>query len=238
MDRKTILVVNDDGIQAKGIKMLVAAARVLGDVWVVAPESQRSSMSHRIIYSDPITVEKFEPYIEGVHAYACSGTPADCVRVGIKVIGKKPDLVLSGINNGYNISGDIQYSATVGAALEAAFWGIPAISVSQADPDFTEVTERYLPELLKEYMDKPLSKTQVWNINFPDCKLTECKGIMRDCRVSYDNFYTDDYKEKIGDDGSITYTVIPGRNWVGIPGTDLFAVTNNYVSVGVVNNVG
>lgn len=238
MMNKTILIVNDDGIQADGISKLARAAKQYGDVWVVAPDSQRSSMSHRINYSSPIDVWDYTPFVNGVKAFSCNGSPADCVRVGIKIIGKKPDVVLSGINNGYNIAADIQYSATVGAALEAAFWGIHAIAFSQDCGNIHEVTDRYLTELLEEYMEKKLTKSQIWNINFPCCPLNECKGILRDCIVSKDEFYNEDYSEKNIDEKHRQFKVIPIRNWNGSEGTDLFAVCNNYVSVGIVNNIG
>lgn len=131
MSKRTILIVNDDGIKASGIKLLAEKAKKYGEVYVIAPDTQRSAKSHSITYSDYIEVVQEPAYLDGVEAYACSGSPADCVRVGIKVIGRKPDVVLSGVNKGYNISYDIQYSATVGAALEAAFLGIPAIALMQ-----------------------------------------------------------------------------------------------------------
>lgn len=236
---RTILVVNDDGIGASGIRQLAVAAQQFGDVWVVAPDSQRSAMSHRIDYENKIDVWECEDYADGIKAFSCSGSPADCVRVGIKVIGKKPDVVLSGINNGFNIGADIQYSATVGAALEAAFWEIHAIAFSQNDPNMTEVTDRYLAELIGEYIDKELTKSQIWNINFPSCKLPECRGVLRGCVVSKDALYADDYSVEVVDDKHRRYQVIPGRMFFnGSEGTDVYAVCNNYVSVGIVNNIG
>lgn len=235
---KTILIVNDDGIQADGISQLAKAAKRYGDVWVVAPDSQRSAMSHGINYLSAIDVWEYASFMNGVKAFSCNGSPADCVRVGIKIIGQKPDIVLSGINDRYNIGADIQYSATVGAALEAAFWGVHAIALSQDFGEAHEVTDRYLAELLEEYMEKKLTRSQIWNINFPSCPLNECKGILRDCIVSKDEFYQDDYSDKKMDDKHRQFKVIPARNWNGSEGTDLFAVCNHYVSVGIVNNIG
>ncbi len=237
MANKTILVVNDDGIQSDGIIKLAKAAKQYGDVLVIAPDSQRSTMSHRITYSSMIDVWEYTPFIDGIKAFSCNGSPADCVRIGIKIIGQKTDIVLSGINNGYNIAADIQYSATVGAALEAAFWGIHSIAFSQDCGKMHEVTDKYLSELLEEYMKKKLTRSQIWNINFPCCPLKECKGILRDCIVSNDEFYQDDYSCKKIDDKHIQFKVLPSRNWNGSEGTDLFAVCNNYVSVGIVNNI-
>lgn len=238
MSDRTIFIVNDDGICSPGIVQLARAAVRFGEVWVVAPETQRSAMSHRITCFDPITVRSHEFACGGVRAFSCSGSPADCVRVGIKVIGRKPDAVLSGINNGYNIGADIQYSATVGAALEAAFWGIHAIAFSQDDPARHEVTDRYLDGLIEEYLDRPLSRSQIWNINFPSCTVGECAGVKRGCTVSTDDYYADDYSESVAEDGSREYRLIMGRKPVFTEGCDLHAVCNNFVSVGVVNNLG
>jgi len=102
-------------------------------------------MSHSIKYNDSLKLKKYDFPVEGVNAYSCSGTPADCVRVGIlEFMDKTPDVVFSGINFGYNISGDIQYSGTCGAALEASFWGIPAIAFSNGTGGCTEVCDKYL----------------------------------------------------------------------------------------------
>ena len=117
---RLILITNDDGIDAGGIRQLAETAKAFGEVWVVAPESQRSGKSHSVTYLEPLYVRERPGYMDGVKAYECSGVPVDCVRVGIHLLGRKPDVVLSGINSGYNISGDIQYSGTAGAALEAA----------------------------------------------------------------------------------------------------------------------
>lgn len=190
---RLILITNDDGIDAGGIRQLAETAKAFGEVWVVAPESQRSGKSHSVTYLEPLYVRERPGYMDGVKAYECSGVPVDCVRVGIHLLGRKPDVVLSGINSGYNISGDIQYSGTAGAALEAAFWGIHAIALSQANLDYHPVTDRYLRELIGEYIDKPLPQNTVWNINFPGCAPEDCKGVKHGCAVSQDDFYTDSF---------------------------------------------
>ena len=119
-----ILITNDDGIGAEGIRKLAEIARGFGEVTVVAPDTQRSAASHHCIFSRPLILKEYNFGLYGVKAFTLDGTPADCVRVGIFAASDiKPDIVLSGINHGYNISSDIQYSGTVGAALEAAFLG-------------------------------------------------------------------------------------------------------------------
>ena len=153
MSRK-ILIVNDDGILADGLIRLAGTARTFGDVWVVAPETQRSAASHSISLHDAVDVWPVGFPVEGVHAFACSGTPGDCVRIGSQnVMPERPDVVLSGINRGHNVTSDIQYSATAGAAFEAAFQGIPGIALSEGASGSHEVTDHYLPEVLKELSD-------------------------------------------------------------------------------------
>ena len=113
---KRILITNDDGIGADGIRKLAEIARRFGEVTVVAPDAQRSAASHHCIFSKPLILKEYDFGPDGIRAYTLDGTPADCVRVGIfAAMDRKPDIVLSGINHGYNISSDIQYSGTVGA---------------------------------------------------------------------------------------------------------------------------
>ncbi len=234
-----ILITNDDGIGSNGIIRLSEAAKKLGDVWVVAPESQRSAQSHRITLRHSFDAWEEEFPVEGVKAYACSGTPADCVRIGVlNIVPGKPDLVLSGINYGFNVATDLQYSATAGAAFEAAFQGIHTIAFSEDACDIHEVTDRYLQELLEELAYVPIEHNQIWNVNFPGCPLSECKGILRDRRVCTNRmFYKDTYDESEGPDGRTTYMVNGKRNFIAEEDTDLKAVFENYVSVGVANNI-
>ena len=127
-----ILITNDDGINAPGISLLAEAAAQFGNVTVVAPASQCSAMSHRITLDRPMGLRKHEWGMDGVTAYSLDGTPADCIRAALDAImPEKPDVVLSGINHGYNVGYDIAYSGTVGAAMEALMSGIPAIALSQ-----------------------------------------------------------------------------------------------------------
>ena len=162
-----ILITNDDGIQSDGIIRLARAAKKYGKVWVVAPDGQRSAMSHRITLRETIEFFPVDFPVEGVHAYASTGTPADCVRFGIlNIVKEKPDYVFSGINYGYNSGTDIQYSATVGSALEAACAGVHAIAFSEGASECHEVTDAYLEQMLKELMEQPLAHNQIWNVNF------------------------------------------------------------------------
>ena len=232
------MITNDDGIFAKGIMRLAEAAKAFGEVWVIAPESQRSAASHTVTFHKSFDVWKVDYPVEGVHAYACDGTPADCVRIGVlNIMPGKPDVILSGINNGYNVANDLQYSATVGAAFEAVFQKIPAIAFSEADKENHEVTDLYLKQIMEEYIDKPLRAGCIWNVNFPDCTAAECRGILYDRTVSADEFYKDTYNEVAVNGERKSYMVEGHRNWNAKEDSDLWAILNGYVSVGSVRNI-
>ncbi len=152
---------------------------------------------------------------------------------------QKPDVLLSGINFGYNVATDIQYSATAGAAFEGAFQGFLSIALSEGISGCHEVTDRYLKELLAEALEMDTGYGEIININFPDCHLSECKGVYRDVTVSRNAFYIDNYKvlEKLSK-GGIRYMVDGVHRAVPDEGTDYGAVLSNYVSFGKVNNIG
>lgn len=235
---RKILITNDDGIDADGLVRLARAAVEFGEVWVVAPDSQRSAMSHSVTLRESIQAWKVDFPVPGVHAYACDGKPADCVRIGVlNIVPGKPDHVFSGINYGYNVATDIQYSATAGAAFEAAFQKIHTIAFSEDACEIHEVTDRYLKEIIEELINKPLGRNQIWNVNFPGCKLEECKGILRDRTVSLDDFYKDRYVETIVSEGRISYMVEGIRNYDALEGTDLKAILDDCVSIGVATNI-
>lgn len=235
---RKILITNDDGITADGIVRLAECAKEFGEVWVVAPESQRSAMSHSITLRHSIEAWKTDFPVEGVHAFACNGTPADCIRIGVlNIVPGRPDNVMAGINYGYNLATDLQYSATAGAAFEAAFQGVHAIAFSEDFSDMHETTDRYLREIMEELLDKPLENSHIWNVNFPGCRLTECKGILRDRFVSGESFFNDGYKETVISEDKISYMVDGKRNYDATTGSDLRAVFDNYVSIGVAKNI-
>ena len=235
---RKILITNDDGIFADGIIRLARAANKYGEVWVVAPDGQRSAASHSISLRHSFDAWEVDFPVEGVQAFACEGTPADCVRIGVlNIVPGKPDHVFSGINYGYNLASDIQYSATAGAAFEAAFQRVHTIAFSEGAEDIHEVTDRYLDELIAELIDKPLDLWEIWNVNFPSCSLADCGGILRDRTVSTDDFYHDHYIETRLDDKRINFTVEGVRNWAAKEGTDLRAILDNCVSVGKAKNI-
>lgn len=235
---RKILITNDDGIGADGIVRLADAASRFGEVWVVAPDGERSAASHSATFRHGVEVWETGFPVPGVRAFACTGTPADCVRIGvIKLIPGGADRVFSGINHGFNLACDIQYSATAGAAFEAAFRGIQAIAFSEAISDTHEVTDRYLGELIGEFIDKPAGPNRIWNVNFPGCALSECGGVLRGRTVSDDPFYLEDYAVTLLENGHSCYLVDGRRSHEASEGTDLKAIFDNFVSVGLVTNI-
>ncbi len=240
---RRILITNDDGIKSEGLYRLVKEAVKFGEVWIVAPESERSAASHSITLRHGIDVYPVEYEVEGeyaVHAYSCSGTPGDCVRVGCTaIVPEKPTVVLCGINFGYNVASDIQYSATCGSAFEAEFQGAPAIAFSEGAGKYHEVSDRYLFEILEKLIDTEFMPGKIYNVNFPFCPLSECKGVLFDRVVSRGMVYKDGYKvaEKL-ENGGVRYMVDGVFTPEAENGTDYRAVLDNYVSVGTVQNVG
>ena len=237
---RKILITNDDGIEAGGIIRLAEAAREYGEVWVVAPLHQRSAASQSITLREPIDVYPHDFPVSGVRSFACSGTPSDCVRVGsLSVMPYKPDIVLSGINFGHNVATDLQYSATAGAAFESAFQGYTAIALSEDMNGCHEVTDECLTDILDEFIDIKLPYGTILNVNFPGCEFAEYKGILRDRVTSHDSYYHDRYKAiEALENGGMRYMVDGVLNKIAEPGTDFEAVLNNYISVGIVRNVG
>ncbi len=237
-----ILITNDDGYTSDGLVRLARAAQKYGKVWVVAPDGERSCNSRKITLRKPIDVYEVDFPVEGVKAFKTTGTPADCVRLAandlIMDIEGEWDLVLSGINHGYNSGSDLQYSATAGAALEGRYWGMTAIAFSEHASDDHEVTDAYLEVVLDELLEQPLERNAIWNVNFPGCKLEECKGILRDRKVSHNGFYRDRFVEEALPDGGRRFHVEGIFGTDAPEGTDFKAIVDNYVSIGKVRNLG
>ncbi len=234
-----ILITNDDGITSDGIIRLAEAAGEFGNVFVAAPAEQKSAASHSITLRHSLEVHPHDFPVDGVTAWSVSGTPADCVRVGsLNLMPKKPDVVLSGINYGWNMATDLQYSATAGAAFEAEFQGFSAIAFSEAAEKRHEVTDRYLRELLAELIKEPYIPGQILNVNFPGCSLNECRGVLRDRKVSRLAYYVDHYDMlQTFKDGGMELMVGGVHERVSEEGTDYAAILDGYVSVGRVNNI-
>ena len=158
-----ILVTNDDGIHCSHMIKLAELAKDFGEVWVVAPSSECSAMSHRVTVGRHLTLKKEPDFpVKGVHAYSLDGTPADCVKVGIQcVCPEKPDLVFSGMNVGYNLGRDVAYSGTFGAAAEGTMHGVKSIAYSlEKDADF-EVPETFFREITEMLLKRDLASDEV-----------------------------------------------------------------------------
>ncbi|MBR6316678.1 MAG: 5'/3'-nucleotidase SurE [Lachnospiraceae bacterium] len=235
---KTILLTNDDGIEADGLLRLAKATRRFGKVYIVAPAHQRSAASHSISLHSPVDVFPYAYPLEGVTAFASSGMPGDCVRVGsLAVLDQKPDIVLSGINNGYNVASDIQYSATAGAAFEASFQGLTAVALSEGF-DHHEVTDAMLDTILEKVFDAKPVEGQIINVNFPECPLAEFRGIREGTIVSRSMVFRDTYDMIEELENGKRYMVHGTHCYDAEEGTDYRALLDGYISIGVVNNVG
>jgi 5'-nucleotidase len=175
-----ILVTNDDGIHAPGLKALTGMARKLGDVVVIAPDEGQSGMSHAITIKYPLRLNRVHDE-EGLVMYSCSGYPADCVKLGInQVLGRRPDLIVSGINHGSNSSISVVYSGTMAAAIEGGLHGIPSVGLSLSDfssrPDFS-ACHHYGMQILVKTLEEGLPDGVCINVNVPRLPVEEIKGI-------------------------------------------------------------
>ena len=175
-----ILVTNDDGIHAPGLKICEAIARELSeDVWVIAPEQDQSGVSHSLTLNDPLRLRQV-----GERLYAVKGTPTDCVIMGARhVLPAPPDLVLSGVNRGRNAAEDVLYSGTVAGAKEATLLGIPSFALSQAftssskhAPHWKTATQ-HGPDIIRKILKQGIPRDVLVNINFPDCAPGAVKGV-------------------------------------------------------------
>ena len=235
MQKPLILVSNDDGITSRGIKTLVEIMQELGEVIVVAPDSPQSGMGHAITVGDTLRLE--ENFIfDGVKAYECSGTPADCVKLARHFVlrdQRQPSVVVSGINHGSNTSISVLYSGTMSAAIEGAIEGTPAIGFSLCDfgtqIDFSH-TEEYIKKITKQVLEKGLPKGVALNVNFPPKRNENIKGI-RICRQSNAK-WVEEFDERYDPNGR-RYFWMTGNfvNFDKGEDNDEWAIANNYVSV-------
>ncbi|MDR2834717.1 MAG: 5'/3'-nucleotidase SurE [Bacteroidales bacterium] len=179
-EKKLILVSNDDGIDFPGIKVLTEIVRPYGDVVVVAPKTAQSGMSHSINSTSPLFVKQLQKD-KTIERYSVTGTPVDCVKIGIQQLlnGRKPDLMVSGINHGSNAAINLIYSGTMGAAIEASLHRIPAIGFSVTDHKETanlQLVEKFAPIIIQKVLEKGLPFQTSLNINFPDISIKDFKG--------------------------------------------------------------
>jgi 5'-nucleotidase len=230
-----ILVSNDDGISALGIRCLVEIAREFGEVVVVAPDSPQSAKSNGLTISEPLRLYKSNIF-EGIESYECSGTPVDCIKLAKSVVCKDRtiDLCVSGINHGSNASINIIYSGTMSAAMEAAMEGIKAIGFSLCDfshqADFT-AAKHFARQLIAFALQNPMTESKLLNVNVPKLPLADIKGI-KTCRQA-NGRWTENFLENKDPSGR-TYYWLTGQFINHEPDaedTDEFALANGYVSV-------
>ncbi len=231
-NKPTILVVNDDGITAPGIKALMDTMATIGNVVVVAPDSPQSGMGHAITIGKPLRLDKVDIY-EGMEMYRCSGTPVDCVKLAVNKIfkGRKPDLCVSGINHGLNNSINVLYSGTMSAAVEGAIEGIPSIGFSLDDytlqADFSHCV-KYVKEIALQVLERGLPAATLLNVNFPN--ITDIKGV-KICRQANAK-WAEEFDERM-DPHQRPYYWLTGVFQLNDNGadTDVWALENGYASV-------
>lgn len=229
-----ILVSNDDGITSRGIRKLVELMDTLGDVIVVAPDSPQSGMGHAITIGDTLRLDTDDIFGD-IKAYKCSGTPADCVKIGKHYILKdiRPDLVVSGINHGSNTSISVLYSGTMSAAIEAAMEGLPAIGFSLCDyshdADFSHVDE-YILKITRQALEKGMTKGVALNVNIPPKRNEAIKGI-KICRQA--NAKWQEEFDLRHDPYGRQYFWMAGNfvNFDKGEDNDEWAIANNYISI-------
>ncbi|WP_256751841.1 5'/3'-nucleotidase SurE [Mesorhizobium sp. Mes31] len=231
-----ILICNDDGIEAPGLARLVNAARGLSDdVWVVAPDGKRTAAGSSLTIARPLTMRR----VKG-NWYSCSGTPADCVVSAMTWLfadAQKPDLVLSGVNDGRNVAEDLAYSGTLGIAREASFWGVPAIGFSRVkNPDFTNGDDAWLGALIASLWQSRgdwATEGHWLSVNLP----TALPAEIRQPRIGRDKIgRTAEIVESVDDRTVIT--VPRGRAHASEPGDENEAIDAGFVSINRLNWFG
>lgn len=233
MEKPLILVTNDDGITAPGIRNLVEFMNELGDVIVVAPNSPQSGKGHAITINSTLTFEEIN--LEGPQKdYSLSGTPVDCVKFALdKILIRKPDIVVSGINHGANSSINVIYSGTMSAAVEAGVEGLQAIGFSLLDfswdADFAQAKE-FIQDIVRKVLDHPLPKGVVLNVNIPKLLSEEIQGV-RVCKQANAK-WEESFDERINPHGKKYYWLTGYFNNMDTSeNADEVALAEGYISV-------
>jgi 5'-nucleotidase len=228
-----ILITNDDGVTAPGIRSLIEAVKGLGKIVVVAPDKPQSGMGHAITIGEPLRMTQLHIY-EGIETWQVSGTPVDCVKLAVdKILHGKPDICLSGINHGANHSINVIYSGTMSAAMEASIESIPSIGFSLMDysleADFS-AAQALIPEIVKKALAIKNEKHLLLNVNFPKLPAELIKGI-KVCRQAYAK-YKESFDERKDPSGR-KYFWLTGefQNLDHGSDTDVWALANGYVSI-------
>ena len=227
-ERLKILVTNDDGIHSKGIIVLAKALQEIGDVFVIAPDREKSAVAHSLTVHRPLRVEKIKK-----NFYAVDGTPADCVHLGVNaILPKRPRLIVSGINKGENLGNDITYSGTVSAAFEGTLLGIPSFAISLvARSRFKfHMAARFAMRVARYIMKNGLPRDTFLNINVPNLDEREIKSfkITQQGRYTHGNAVV----EKVDPRGKKYYWIGGGTMVYDQRGdTDFEAISNSYISI-------
>lgn len=223
-----ILLSNDDGYQASGLSALAEGLKNLGEISVVAPERDRSGASNSLTLELPIRAQTADNGFVKVE-----GTPTDCVHLAITgLLESEPDMVVSGINSGPNMGDDVIYSGTVAAATEGRFLGYPALAISMGvhDPQYYATGARVARELVQKLIDRPLADDSILNVNVPDVPYEDLAGIQA-TRLGH-RHKAEPVVKALDPRGRPIYWVgPPGQEQDAGPGTDFYAIKNNYVSV-------
>lgn len=229
-----ILITNDDGITAPGIRTLIDVMCQLGDVIVVAPDKPQSAMGHAITVNNTLYLNKISNENNAFDEFSCSGTPADCVKIAVsEILHRKPDLCVSGINHGSNSSINVIYSGTMSAAIEAGIEGIPSIGFSLCDFSWNanfDATKKYVKKIAEEVLKNKLPEGVILNVNFPKLEEKDIKGIKicRQAKAIWEEKF-DKRQTPMGKD----YYWLTGEfvNHDKGEDTDEFALANGYVSI-------
>jgi len=230
-----ILCTNDDGIHAPGLKTLEAIARSLSDdVWIVAPETDQSGVSHSLSLNDPLRLRE----ISDRH-FAVKGTPTDCVIMGIRQLMRdhKPDLVLSGVNRGQNVAEDVSYSGTVAGAIEGTILGVPSIALSQAygagnrNDLKWHCAEQHGPRIVRKILEMGIDKGILVNVNFPHCEPDEVEGVavVNQGQRTQELLRLDERQDGRGN--PYFWIAFERRPFTPSNGTDLWALANRRIAI-------
>ena len=234
MSKPLILVTNDDGIVAPGIRALIEVMKEIGEVVVVAPDSPQSAMGHAITINNTLKLEQVHLDTDLEQEFSCSGTPVDCVKIAVnEILKRKPDLCVSGINHGSNSSINVIYSGTMSAAVEAGIEGIPAVGFSLLDyswnADFSQI-KTHVKQIALEVLKNGLPEGVILNVNFPKLSREEIKGV-KICRQAK-AMWQEEFDKRTNPHGK-DYYWLTGKfvNLDKGTDTDEWALENGYISI-------
>jgi 5'-nucleotidase len=229
-----ILISNDDGIYSKGLYELAKRIPALGKVTVVAPDKEQSAIGHAITMHQPLRCRKIKLYDLDIDAWWVNGTPADCVKLGVEtILSVKPDLIISGINDGENLGTDIIYSGTVSAAIEGSMFNIPSIALSYASrcgADFSAPAEVAV-QMIQQILEHKEKNNMLLNVNIPEIESIESLKGVKATRLGVKK-YRNNFEERKDPRGNSYYWLAGEliQDEIG-EDTDIYAVRNGYVSI-------